>query len=147
MKIVFASIQSQLRGAERILHKLHLKIITVDSRQRKSIKIRSVESLRRVHKVAEPQATAPPPPLGVASVTCIPPGKKLFRRKYSFFMLILYAFYSSVFLHWCIHKEETDFLKMHTKCSHSLYTCYLHKFEAVEPKTFLYTEQHSLLSC
>jgi len=41
----------------------------------------------------------------------------------------------AVYLHWCIHEEKKDFLKMHTKCSPSLYTCYLHKFETtIGPK-------------
>lgn len=92
-----------------------------------------------------PTETAPPTPPAVASAICIPPGAKVFRRKRSFFTLILYAFYSSV--HTRIRKGQTfliHFPKMHTKCSRSLSTCYLHKYEANEPAAFPYSEQHPL---
>lgn len=90
-----------------------------------------------------PRETASPAHPAVASVICIPPGRKVFRRKRSFFALILYAFYSSVH----IRKGQTfliHFPKMHTKCSGSLSTCYLHKCEANDPGVFPYSEQHSL---
>jgi hypothetical protein len=65
----------------------------------------------------------------VASVICIPSGRKALGRKHSYFTWILYAFYSSV------HTGEAQtflvhFPKLHTKCSRSLSTCYLHKYEA-----------------
>jgi len=53
-------------------------------------------------------------------------------------------FIAVFFLRWCTPKETQTLPKMHTKCSESLSTCYLHKDEAVELETFPYGEQHSI---
>jgi hypothetical protein len=90
---------------------MHLKIITVDSLQ-KSIKGRSVEIVKTCAQGGRTPPKPPPPtPPGVASVICIPPGRKVFRRKYSFFTLILYAFYSSVFFTLVYTQGNADFTK------------------------------------